>query len=268
MKNKTIKKVLMCRPLYFSTLDYAINPWMKPGSIDNKKTMREWELLVDTYKNLGIDVAIIDQQKGVPDMVFAADQGITHSKHVLLSRFRYKERQPESDYYEKWFMKNGYTVQHLPKGIFFEGHGESYFWKDILFVGTGYRTSEDAGNYLEKFFDREVIRIRSIDPAFFHLDMGFLPLNDETIFYYPPAYAEETIKTLKKRVTNLIEFTKEEAMGFCGNSVITDHHVVYQKGNNTFARKLKNLGYTPISVDLNEFKKSGGGVHCLTNILE
>ena len=69
-------------------------------------------------------------------------------------------------------------------------------------------------------------------------------------------------------VPNLLEFSKDEAYGFCANSIVTGHHVIQQKGNPTFIEKLKQLGYASIEVETGEFMKSGGGIHCLTNILE
>jgi N-dimethylarginine dimethylaminohydrolase len=268
MKQKLIKSVLMCKPLYFDQLDYVINPWMTPGKINERRTMQEWNKLVQTYKEQGITVAVIDQKKGSPDMVFATDQGIVSGKKVLLSRFWTDERKKESAHYEKWFQDNGYTITYLPEGIYFEGNGDSYFWRDLLFIGIGYRADNKTCKAVSKLLDVEVIPLEIIDPKFYHLDVGFFPLNNETIFYYPPAFSEKSRGVLKKLVPNLIEFSKEEAYRFCANSVVTDHHVIHQKNNQSFTDKLQELGYSSIEVDASEFMKSGGGIHCLTNILE
>ena len=268
MKHKVVKKVLMCRPLYFSSLNYAINPWMEPGTIDQEKTLTQWDQLVAIYKNLGITVEIIEPAKGSPDMVFAADQGLVYGQKVLLSRFRYEERRAESTHYEKWFRENNYTIEYLPENYYFEANGEAYFWNDLLFVSTGFRTDKITCQFLSKFFDREVIPIQIVNPAFYHLDIGFFPLNSQTVFYYPSAYTAETSKVLIKRIPNLIPLTQQEAFNFAGNNVVTGHHVIHQAGNPSFQKKLQELGYTGVEVELGEFKKSGGGAHCLTNILE
>lgn len=257
----------MCDPLYF-TVEDVYNPWMKPGTVNTKKAKKQWGNLKKIYEDMGIAVAVIPQKKGIHDMVFATDQGLVRNKEVLLSNFRLPQRQPERKHYKKWFEENGYTIHELPKHHFLEGNGETYFWNDVIFVGTGYRSDTEIPKFLEKHYDREVIYLKIIDPAFYHLDVGFFPLNNETAFYYPSAYSPGTIKELKKRIPNLIEFTKDEAMGFSSNSVVTDHHVVIQKGNPTFCKKLNTLGYKTVEVDLGEFMKSGGGAHCLTNILE
>lgn len=258
----------MCKPLHFASLNYSINPWMQPGTINSISAMQQWQDLVTTYQSLGIAVAIIEQQADVPDMVFATDQGIVANKQVLLSRFWHKERRGESTYYQRWFKRHGYTIQSLPANIYFEGNGDSALWNDILFIGVGYRADQATCRTIARLIGKKVIPLTIINPAFYHLDVAFFPLNDETAFYYSAAFSPESREVLHKLVPNLIPFTKQEADGFCANSIVTNHHVIHQKGNPTFVKKLDNLGYTSVEVDLGEFKKSGGGAHCLTNILE
>lgn len=258
----------MCKPLYFSSVDYVINPWMKPGTIDEKKAMIQWENLVKAYQDLGVKVEVIDQKPDVADMVFSADQGIVKNGKVLLSHFQYPQRQGETKYYEKWFKDHGYQTEYLPDGINLEGNGVAQFWRDIIFVGIGYRTGRKACEFMEKVFGKKVIPLENIDPLFFHLDVGLFDLDENTIFYYPPAFSDEAIKILKERVPNLVKFSKEEIDNFASNSVVTDKHVICQSGNPTFEKKLNKLGYKMVEVDLSEFIKSGGGANCLTNILE
>ncbi len=117
----------MCRPTYY-TVDYIIEPWMKPGTVNTKLAMQQWERLVEVYKQLDISVEILEQQKGLPDMMFATDQGIARGRKVLMSRFRHKERKGETQYYEQWFFEHAYKILHLPPYHYFEGNGESYFW--------------------------------------------------------------------------------------------------------------------------------------------
>jgi len=267
MKTKLIKRVLMCKPLYFDALDYVINPWMHPGTINKKQAMQQWNKLVDTYKEQGISVEIIKQEMGSPDMVFATDQGIVQGKNVLLSRFWCNERKDETTYYKKWFVENGYKIQYLPDDIYFEGNGDSYMWNGKLLIGVGYRANKKTCDTVSKLLQIEVIPLEIVDPKFYHLDVGFFPLNNDTAFYYPPAFSKQSRGVLKKLVPHLIELTDEEANGFCANSIVTDHQVIHQKDNPTFAKKLTALGYSSIEVDCGEFMKSGGGIHCLTNIL-
>jgi len=232
--------------------------------------MKQWETLVAACEKLGIKVDIIDQVKGLPDMVFTTNEGIVYEPNkVLLSRFRYKERQGETPLFEKWFKENGFEITYLPEELYLEGNGTMFFWNDKIFVGVGYRTDKQAVRYLQKLFPKhEVIDLYATAPAFYHLNLSFFPLNDETIFYYPEAFKPEGREILKKIVPNLIPINEREMKNFCANSIVSGDTVIHQKDSPSFTNRLNELGYKSVEVDLSEFKKSGGGIQCLINVLE
>lgn len=267
MKTKLLKKVLLCRPLFYN-VSYSINPWMIPGSVDLNKAQDQWERLVEVYQGLDVEVSVIDQKQNLPDMVFATDQAIVYNKIALLSNFRYKERRGENVPYSDWFKRNNYSVKNAAKDIFFEGTGECLFFRDILFAGHGFRSSKKAAKYIQDELQIEVISLKLTNPNFYHLDTALFPLNDTTAFFYPEAFDQPSLETLKKVVTNLIPFSKTEAHSFAANSVVTDHHVVMPTNIPTFKDKVKNLGYKAVEVDMSEYIKSGGAAHCLTSVLQ
>lgn len=265
--NKIIKKILMCEPSHFE-VSYKINPWMQIGSVNKKLAGKQWQDLVKIYEDLKIEVEIVEQKKGLPDMVFTADQGIIKGQNLLLSNFRYEQRQKETDTYSKWFEEKGYLVNRLPENVSFEGGGESLWFGNKLLVGTGFRgRPEISRNIKEIWPEVEIISLQLIDPYFYHLDTCLFVLNRETIFYYPSAFSDLSQIVLKQITPNLIEISKKEACNFAANSTVTDHHVVMQKGNLEFLGELGRLGYVGVETDVSEFMKAGGGIHCLTSIL-
>lgn len=267
MNQKQLEVVLMCRPTHYK-VEYIINPWMKPDSVNASNALKQWERLVAEYKKAGIFVEVIEQESHLPDMVFAADQGIVKDKTVHLSNFRHPERQGEREPYIKWFEQNGYKVQFISEGYFFEGTGESLFWKDKLFVGTGFRTTIAATEKLGEALEIDSIALHLIDPRFYHLDTCFFPLDSDTVFFYPSAFRNDSVDYLKKIIPNLIPFTDDEALGFAANNVVSGDTVFTQDGNVTFVKKLHDLGYKTVELDMSEYVKAGGGIHCLTNVLE
>ncbi len=261
-----VTKVLMCRPTHFD-VDYVINPHMKPHSVNRKQAMAQWETLVDALEDLGVKTEVIEQQPDVPDMVFATDQGIVKGDRALLANFRYPERKRETHYYRQWFEDKGYELYELTNLFSFEG-GDALFVGDVLFVGTGFRANVASCEELSQTLNADVVPLRLVDPSFYHLDMCFLPLDSETAFYYPPAFSESSRARLQKLVPNLHELSTEEAFGYGANSFVTGSTVVTQAGNPSLKRKFKKLGRDVVEVDLSEFKKAGGGIHCLINTLE
>ncbi len=262
-----VKSVLLCRPTHFR-VDYKINPWMKIGSVNQQKAESQWENLVHTYRKLGVHVEIIEQNERFPDMVFAADQGVIFKDmNILLSRFRYAERRGESAYYKDWYESHGYTVTQMPRGLYFEGGGEMQRYRDTVIIGTGFRSSNKAAEYVGKVFNKEAITLTIIDEQYYHLDTCLFVLNNDTIFYYPAAFDLESQKKLTVRVPHLITITKIEAANFAANSVVVDNTVVLQQNNPTISTQIKNLGFTVIPIDMSEFTLAGGSIHCLTGEL-
>lgn len=257
----------MCRPSHYD-IEYVINPWMKGSKVDKAQAILQWNLLVNTYKQLGVEVDIIEQKQGLPDMVFAADEGIAFgTSDILLSNFRYKERRGESDVYNAWYKEHGYLVHTLPQGLYFEGNGELQKWRDMMFIGTGFRTSVEASVKVGQILSKKVLAIELIDDRFYHLDTCLFALNDDVVLYYPKAMSGNSISNLKKIVPNLIEISEPEALRFATNSIAVGQSVIIQDGNDSVTEVLKTLGYRVIEVDVSEFMKAGGGIHCLTGEL-
>ena len=267
VKPKTVQRVLLCNPTHF-TVDYVINPHMQPYSVNATKAKKEWDQLVAILKSLKIKIDIIEQEPDVPDMVFATDQGIVHNGSVLLANFRYSQRQKERVYYRTWFREHGFRLRSLSNIFPFEG-ADARFFDDILFVGIGFRASVSSCEELAQKLSVEVIPLRLIDPYFYHLDMAFLPIDAHTAFYYPHAFSLNSQNLIRRIVPNLYELSQEEAQAYAANSFVSGNNIVIAKGVPArFRTTLKELGLTIHEVDISEFKKAGGGIQCLINVLE
>jgi N-dimethylarginine dimethylaminohydrolase len=262
-----IKRVLMCRPTHFN-VEYVINPHMQPYSVDPKLALKQWENLVKTLESIGIKVEVIDQQPDVPDMVFATDQGIVRDGAILLANFRYRQREKERVYYREWFREHGFHLRSLSNVFPFEG-GDTLFFNDMLFVGTSFRASIASCDELAHKLEIDVMPLRLVDPYFYHLDMAFLPVDSETAFYYPPAFSTSSQNLLKRLVPNLHEFSKTDVENYAANSLVSDTNIVIATGiSKELQAELSDLGLAIHQVDVSEFKKAGGGIHCLINVLE
>src|SRR4051812_14386255 len=104
------KNILMCRPDFFD-IEYEINVWMhQENQVAEDTAETQWQKLHDIYtRDLGWNVKLIDPVKGLPDMVFATDCCLMIDEKILLSSFRFPERQPETGHFEQWFRDNGYS---------------------------------------------------------------------------------------------------------------------------------------------------------------
>lgn len=241
---------------------------MQPYSVDSDKALKQWEDLVKILKSLDIKVDVIEQREELPDMVFATDQGIVRDGSILLANFRYSQRQKERIHYREWFREHGFGLRALSNIFPFEG-GDTLFFNDMLFVGTSFRASVASCEELSKKLELDVIPLRLVDPYFYHLDMSFLPINKEVAFCYLPAMSESSQNLLKRLVPNLIELSKEAVEAYSANSFVSGQNIVISSETpEDFRDELRKLGMKIHTVDVSEFKKAGGGIHCLINVLE
>lgn len=254
----------MCRPDFFE-VTYEINAWMKTeNAVDTEKAKKQWQGLYDLYLKLGYDVHLIDPVDGLPDMVFTANGAIVIDSTVMLPRFKFAERQPETEHFRLWFEANGYPSTHMPTHDF-EGEGDALVIGDYILAGWGFRSDIESHQELAELYpDKKVLSIHLVDPRFYHIDTCLTVIDDTTIAYFPPAFDEESQQLLQKTFENVIEVSEEDAQVFGLNTFSDGHNIVMSSATSELAEQYRARGYTVHELDLSEFRKSGGGIKCLT----
>ncbi len=257
--------VVMSPPDYFD-IEYSINPWMNVDNpVDPNRAKSEWETLKNTYINLSLSILTIPPARGLPDLVFTTDHGVMIDGTFFASHFKYAERQKEQTHALPFYQDHNIPIVHLPDGCYLEG-GDALVEGDRIFVGHGYRTNPTAAEFLATKTRKQVISLQLMDDAFYHLDTCFFPVLPDTAFYYPLAFDHASLLKLKKSFDVLLPLTSHEAESFVCNSVRVGKTVLCQSCP-SYEQKLLDLGLTPITLSMSQFNKSGGGIHCLSQIL-
>ncbi|MGV8880883.1 MAG: dimethylargininase [Rhodoglobus sp.] len=261
-RTATKRTVLMCRPEYF-TVSYRINPWMHPDEpTDTSLAVRQWEVLYQTYLDLGFDVQLIDPIPGLPDMVYAANGGFVIDNIAYGASFTHPERQPEGPAYMDWFGSAGFDVR-VPQNIN-EGEGDFLLVGDVILAGTGFRSASRSHEEITQIFGREVVTLNLVNPSFYHLDTAIAVLDDSNIAYLESAFDEPSLGILRERFPDAIIATEEDAAFLGLNSFSDGYNIVIAARAKDFERQLRERGYNPIGVDLSELLLGGGGVKCCT----
>jgi N-dimethylarginine dimethylaminohydrolase len=153
----------------------------------------------------------------------------------------------------------------LPEDVFLEGYGEVLpVTSKKICIGHGFRNSSNLTQLLRKNYGIESISVELIDSRYYHLDTCLCVLDSDTAFYYPYAFSRSSRQILENEFAKLYELSQEEAKNFAANSVIVGEKIVMQKNNPQLEKQLCRWGYIPLGLDISEFMKAGGGVHCLT----
>jgi N-dimethylarginine dimethylaminohydrolase len=251
----------MCRPTHFD-VSYAINPWMKTGTaVDRDLALRQWRQLHDTYVDLGHEVHVIDGPPGLPDAVFAANGALVVAGRAYGARFTHPERAPEGPLYAQALRDLGLEVTE-PECVN-EGEGDFLVVGDLVLAGTGFRTSPQSHEEVERLFGVPVVTLRLVDPRFYHLDTALAVLDERTIAYHPPAFSEGSLHFLERLFPDAL-LVHEDADVLGLNAVSDGRNVVVSAQARRFAEQLLEHGFDPVPVDLSELLKAGGGPKCCT----
>jgi N-dimethylarginine dimethylaminohydrolase len=260
----TSPRILMCPPDHYG-IEYEINPWMNRslGAV-RVLAFRQWQQLHDTLLSLGVEVETMPPQPNLPDLVFTANAGLVFRNRFVSSRFKHEVRARESPFFDAWFAKQGFTVEHLPEGHFHEGAGDALFCGDSLFAGYRTRSDASAHQWVGAALGVRVLPLELVNSRFYHLDTCFCPLAPGEAIYFPDAFDAYGRKVLANQVAKLIPVREQEAFRFGCNAVVVGKTVVHNSRCPQLASDLTAAGYRPIEVELDEFLKAGGSAKCLT----
>lgn len=269
VKNSTgkLKQVLMSYPQYLSIEPInVISKYFKDHQLDKKKIDEEFNLLVQTYQNLGIEVFFLPPSETYPDSVFARDFGACLKDGYILGRFKHEYRKNERKAYEKKMQELNIPQLFKIHEGYFEG-GDFFFLDDkTIVIGLLERTNQIGYQEIKKHFKNqyEVIFVES-DPEFLHLDMCFNLIDEHLALICKDAFDISFLQELQKRNIELIEVSKKDIFRHGLNvQALGDKKVLALKKNHDINLQIKQKGYEVIELDITEILKCGGGIHCMT----
>lgn len=255
----------MCKPAYYD-IEYEINPWMDiQDQPDREAALRQWQRLRETYESLGVTVELIEQVRGLPDMVFTANSGIVVGKRFLAANYRYRERKGEEQHFRRWFQEHGFEV--IPLSHYQGGEGDALFYRGTLYLGYGFRSDPAAHEEIRTILGCPTVSLRLVNPYYYDFDTTFCPLGDRGVLYFPEAYDADS-QERAAAIPGAMRMTQVQAEHFVGNSVYVDGKLLVSYLDDTLRQQLARLDIEPVLFGMGEFKKAGGGIKCLTLYME
>jgi N-dimethylarginine dimethylaminohydrolase len=231
---------------------------------DKPRAQLQWRGLYETLLGLGAKISLLDPVPRLPDMVFTANAGLVYNRTFISARFRPEVRQGEVPHYEKWFERQGFSVERLPEGMFHEGAGDALFAGLTLFGGYRIRSDVRSHQYVAKLLGCQVLPLELVDPRFYHLDTCFCPIAPGAAIWYPQAFDDYGRRVIRERVADLIEVPTEEADRFGCNAVVVRRVVIIPVQCPSLRRELESRDFSIRELELDEFLKAGGSAKCLT----
>ncbi|MFG1886358.1 dimethylargininase [Micromonospora sp. NPDC049051] len=255
---------LMCSPEHFA-VEYAINPWMDVTTpVDSELAVKQWDRLRETLVGLGHEVHLLTPERGLPDMVYAANGAFVVDGTVYGAQFKHEQRAAEAAAHRAFYESRDWRfIAPIETN---EGEGDFAYLPEahggLILAGHGFRTELPAHAEAQEALGRPVVSLRLVDPRFYHLDVALASIDDENVVYYPGAFSAASQRVLTQLFPDAVVADAEDALAFGLNLVSDGLNVVLNSEATRLAGKLKAAGYHPVPVELAELKKGGGSVKC------
>ena len=127
--------------------------------------------------------------------------------------------------------------------------------KKQLFIGQSSRTNQIGILQLQDFL--RDMNVTNVKTSLLHLLCGCAYIGESTMIITP-----ELVSPLNFPGLKYVKLTKEDA--YASDALYLGmRRVLIPSGYPNASSKLKEAGYTPVEVDVSEFRKGDGGVTCL-----
>lgn len=243
--------------------------------IDVEKARWEHDQLIQVYKDHGIQVYNIEEtDPECPNAMYCHDLILGTPEGVIVTRPGIAIRHNEVKYAAQKAAALGVPIVKTIHGNgVFDGACATWIDRETVIVGTGSRCNQEGLKQVsDTFHDMGVKNIITLSIARNqnHLD-GFLSIVDTHLAVtYPYITPDIIYEELEKRGFDFVEIPSfEEKINFAANSVALEPgRIIMPLGAPRTAELLRQRGVEVIELDLEEIKKGGGSVHCLTAFLK
>ncbi|MEG2708822.1 MAG: arginine deiminase family protein [Vagococcus sp.] len=272
VKNATneLKEVLVCSPKYyvFNAINEITKSWMEKGETEhNEQMVREWETLVQAYKDNGVIVHEVEAFKELEVQTFSRDFGAMIKEGAIIGKFRHPARQKETEVYEAKLKELGVPIVARVNAGCFEG-GD--FWmidEHTLAFGLVDRTDlAGVANLREQLgkFGYTVVGVPA-SPSNLHLDMIFNIVSEKVCIAATDELPFDFLEMLKRRDFKIIHVPSELVFKHgCNAQALGNGKVLGIENNKSVNEAMEAEGLEVIKLPLEQILKAGGGPHCMT----
>lgn len=265
-----LKKVIVCSPKFykFNEINEITKSWMEKGEKEHNELMvKEWQTLIDAYKENGVEVVEMEPQPELEVQTFARDFGAMIKEGAIIGKFRHPARQKETAVYEAKLKELGIPIVARCNAGCFEG-GD--FWmidEHTLAFGLVDRTDQaGVDNLREQLqkFGYTVVGV-PVAPEHLHLDMCFNIVAPKVCLATKSVLPFWFLRMLERRGFNIIDVPEELiAKHGCNVQALGKNKVLGIANNVSVNEKLEAAGVEVIKLPLEQILKAGGGPHCMT----
>ena len=266
--------VLVCPPDHFDVVE-AINPHMtgNEGRVDHAAAAAQHAALCAAFEAAGLAVHRLAPDPALPDLVFTANPSLPlrlpdGRRVTVRSRMRHASRAGEVAHHAAFYADHSDESWILADAGPLEGCGDvlPVPGRALLCCGVGPRSAASAHAEIAARTGLVTLPLGLPDPAFYHLDTCLMPLDADTVLWFPEAFAAADRARVEAAFEHRIAADADEARTrLACNAAAGGRRVVVDAQTPRTQAALRAAGFETVPVETGEFLRSGGSVFCLKN---
>jgi dimethylargininase len=224
------------------------------GKPDFGKALEQHAAYCEALIKGGVELTVLDADERYPDGCFVEDTAVVNSKVKIISRPGAATRRGEEEAISRVLAGFGTTESIIAPGTM-EG-GDVLRAENHYYIGISERTNREGASQLSAIlathgFTSSVVRVE----AGLHLKSDVAYLGNGN-FISTPVFSHVATPA------NTIILDPEEY--YSANCLRVNDYLLIAKGFPKSKKKILDLGYNIIELDMSEFRKMDGGLTCLS----
>ncbi len=224
------------------------------GKPDFEKALEQHSAYCEALKKCGVELTVLDADERYPDGCFVEDTAVVNSRVKVISRPGAATRRGEEEAIARVLAASG-PIERIAAPGTLEG-GDILRAENHYFIGISERTNREGADQLSAIlakhgFTSSFIRVE----AGLHLKSDIAYLGDGNLISTP-------VFSHVAQPANTIILDPEEY--YSANCLRVNDFLLIAKGFPKSKRKILDLRYSIIELDMSEFRKMDGGLTCLS----
>ncbi|SRR6266705_3019251 len=230
------------------------------GKPDYEAALRQHDAYCAALEHCGLTVTRLEPDERYPDSCFVEDAAILTGRGAVLTRPGAASRVGEIEGVRGALAQFFPSLREIGPPGTLDG-GDVCEAGQHFFIGLSQRTNEEGARQLAKIlaelgYTSNIVDIKGVDDIL-HLKSAVAYLgNNRLVVTETMAHRSEFAGYELVKVNRGDEYA--------ANSVRVNEHVLVASGFESFEKKLRQLGYQTIALEMFEFQKMDGGLSCLS----
>lgn len=225
-------------------------------------------VLASRLEAAGVECHFVPPKPGLPDLAFTRDSVLMTPWGLVELRPAELHRRGESAHLAAELRHLGIEIVGTVEEGRVEGGDVCILRPGLVMIGiSGDRTDKAGAQALGRIFERRGWRVlhTRIDPRYLHLDTQFTMVSSRRAVACLDTLEAGFAATMADLGITLLPATPAEVDRLEANLLsLGGRRVVAPAGATRINRELRRLGHEVIEVEIDQFVRCGGGVHCLT----